>query len=177
MLNKNIFKLLIEIWVPLILIYLQQDCVMNTFSLVPSTSYFRIIIYNTQPSNEASVVITRSVSFHLPPILESLYTAPQPSNEASVVITIGILVSVFTAVEYGPLHYRNLELQKIDQLKNCKDNYNSKMRITNAMKTDLRWWLENIQYQYSCIILSILSTGNVTTILTESMRNPRNFSF
>jgi hypothetical protein len=40
-----------------------------------------------QPSNEVSVVITRSVSFHLPPILESLYTAPQPSNEVSVVIT------------------------------------------------------------------------------------------
>ena len=61
---------------------------------------------------------------------------------------IGILVSVFPAVEYGSLHYRNLELQKIDQLKNGKGNYNSKMRITNSMKTGLRWWLENIQYQY-----------------------------
>lgn len=72
----------------------------------------------------------------------------QEATIREVAKVIGILVSVFQAVEYGPLHYRNLELQKIDQLKNCKGNYNSKMRIANSMKTDLRWWLENIQYQY-----------------------------
>ena len=72
----------------------------------------------------------------------------QEATIREVAKVIGILVSVFQAVEYGPLHYRNLELQKIDQLKNCKGNYNLKMRITNSMKTDWRWWLESIQYQY-----------------------------
>ena len=60
----------------------------------------------------------------------------QEATIREVAKVIGTLVSVFPAVEYGPLHYRNLELQKIDQLKNCKGNYNLKMRITNSMKTD-----------------------------------------
>jgi hypothetical protein len=46
----------------------------------------------------------------------------QEATIREVAKVIGILVSVFPAVEYGPLHYRNLELQKIDQLKNCKQH-------------------------------------------------------
>jgi hypothetical protein len=34
------------------------------------------------------------------------------------------LVSSFSAVEYGPLHYRNLEMNKIDALKLSNPNPN-----------------------------------------------------
>jgi hypothetical protein len=37
---------------------------------------------------------------------------------------IGLLVSSFSAVEYGPLHYRNLEMNKIDALKLSNPNPN-----------------------------------------------------
>ena len=43
---------------------------------------------------------------------------------------IGLLVSSFSAVEYGPLHYRNLEMNKIDALKLSAGKFDSEMNIT-----------------------------------------------
>jgi len=72
----------------------------------------------------------------------------QKASIRDVVKVIGILVSVVPAVQYGQLNYRNLELQKIEQLKSCKGNYNAKMKITESMKSDIKWWLENIHSQF-----------------------------
>ena len=60
---------------------------------------------------------------------------------------IGLLVSSFSAVEYGPLHYRNLELNKIDALKLSASKFDAEMNITFNMKVDLRWWLDNLSFQ------------------------------
>jgi hypothetical protein len=57
---------------------------------------------------------------------------------------IGLLVSSFSAVEYGPLHYRNLEMNKIDALKLSAGKFDTEMNITFNMKVDLRWWLDNL---------------------------------
>lgn len=60
---------------------------------------------------------------------------------------IGLCVSTFSAVEYGPLHYRELEREKILALKEKKGNFEANMCITPTMKIELRWWIENVSSQ------------------------------
>ena len=59
---------------------------------------------------------------------------------------IGLLISSVPAVEYGPLFYRSLEIEKVDALKHC-GNYDTFMKITPEMKEDLSWWIENLPRQ------------------------------
>ena len=74
---------------------------------------------------------------------------------------IGILVSVFPAVEFGQLHYRNLELQKIYALRMSHGDFNAKTKVTEAMKLQLKWWFDYIKDQYR-----IINHGNPDKIIT-----------
>ena len=74
---------------------------------------------------------------------------------------IGNLVSVFPAVEQGQLHYRNLEYQKIIGLKRSKGNFDEKIQITDKMKIELKWWINNIQSQHRKI-----DYGNIQLVIT-----------
>ena len=65
----------------------------------------------------------------------------------TVASIIGLFISTFPAVEFGPLHYRQLERQKISALKNPCGNFDSIMVITDDMKKELRWWSENVHIQ------------------------------
>jgi hypothetical protein len=65
----------------------------------------------------------------------------------TVASIIGLFISTFPAVEFGPLHYRQLERQKISAFKNSCGNFDSKMVITDDMKKELRWWSENVHIQ------------------------------
>ena len=58
-----------------------------------------------------------------------------------VVQVIGLIVSSFPAVQYAQLHYRTLESEKIHAL---KGNYESTMTLSQMAKTELTWWIENI---------------------------------
>ncbi|XP_053406385.1 uncharacterized protein LOC123525594 [Mercenaria mercenaria] len=60
---------------------------------------------------------------------------------------IGILVSTFSAVEYGKLHYRNLENAKTRALKKNKADFDAEMVVTTSMRVELRWWYVNIRNQ------------------------------
>ena len=74
----------------------------------------------------------------------------QNQNEASIRVVarvVGLLVSTFSAVEFGPLHYRELEKEKILALKISKGNFDASMLITNGMKTELQWWITNLPCQ------------------------------
>lgn len=73
------------------------------------------------------------------------------STIRNVARIIGLLVSSFQAVEFGPLHYRNLEREKILALKRVAGNFDSKMVISPDMKQDLLWWIDNIHEQYRVI--------------------------
>jgi len=57
---------------------------------------------------------------------------------------IGLMVSSFSAVEHGKLHYRYLERAKITALKSHKGDFDAIMPITPCMKIDLQWWVHNI---------------------------------
>lgn len=65
----------------------------------------------------------------------------------TVAHVLGLMVSTFSAVEYGPLFYRNIEREKIAALRLFQGDFNSKMFISDAMKQDLQWWIKNLSSQ------------------------------
>lgn len=60
---------------------------------------------------------------------------------------IGLLISAFSAVEFGKLHYRSLEKGKIEALKSCHGNFEAKLELNASMKAELQWWIENLHSQ------------------------------
>jgi len=56
---------------------------------------------------------------------------------------IGIFVSSFPAVKFGPLHYRNLEKEKTIALKQNKGNFEATLELSLLAKSELLWWKEN----------------------------------
>ena len=66
---------------------------------------------------------------------------------------LGMMVSNFPGVRYGPLHYRNLEFEKIEALKSNCGNYEKTMIFSDKAIFDLNWWIENISSSFSNIIL------------------------
>lgn len=67
---------------------------------------------------------------------------------------IGLLVAAIPAVELGKLHYRNLEAGKIAALKQAHGNFDRPLIITDDMKLDLAWWLENMDRHHRHIFRS-----------------------
>ena len=61
---------------------------------------------------------------------------------------LGLLLSCFPGVMWGPLHYRQLESDKTEALKNSKGNFNEIMQISEAAKKDIAWWVSNIMDSY-----------------------------
>lgn len=57
---------------------------------------------------------------------------------------IGKLVATFPGVQQGPLHYRELEKEKIWSLKLNKGHFDRRMSLTQASVKELTWWIENV---------------------------------
>ena len=57
---------------------------------------------------------------------------------------IGLLVSSLPAVQYGPLFYRNLEIDKNDALRKNKGNFEALMQISPESREDLSWWVRGL---------------------------------
>jgi len=58
---------------------------------------------------------------------------------------IGIIVSNFPGVEFGPLFYRGLKRDKSCALKQSKENFSSKLQLSSDAIAKLNWWCENIE--------------------------------
>lgn len=56
------------------------------------------------------------------------------------------MVASFPGVMYGPLFYRQLEIEKTAALKHHKGDYNATMELSDIAKSDIRWWIENIAH-------------------------------
>ena len=74
---------------------------------------------------------------------------------------LGLLVSSFSAVEFGPLFYRTTERAKIQALQHQAGDYDAFMIITPAMKQELSWWIKNLHNQQRNIC-----HGNPDVIIT-----------
>lgn len=64
---------------------------------------------------------------------------------------IGYLVSCLPGVQYGKLHYRNLEIDKNKALAKNKGNYQATMCLSSDAKSDLIWWAQNIKNESNFI--------------------------
>ena len=57
---------------------------------------------------------------------------------------IGLLVSSLPAVQYGPLFYRSLEIDKNTALQQNNGNYEANMTLSSESISELRWWVTNL---------------------------------
>ena len=57
---------------------------------------------------------------------------------------VGFLVAYFPGVEFGQLHYRQIESNKIIALKENSGNFAAQMKLTDYSLADLEWWIQNI---------------------------------
>ncbi|KAK3890263.1 hypothetical protein Pcinc_005794 [Petrolisthes cinctipes] len=60
---------------------------------------------------------------------------------------IGTIVAAIPAVEIGKLYYRKLESAKICALDGAKGNFDECMAVTDVMKSDLNWWINEVANQ------------------------------
>ena len=51
-------------------------------------------------------------------------------------------------MEFGRLHYRNLERDKICALSANQGDYDALMQLSPATKEELRWWCDNVGHGY-----------------------------
>ena len=52
---------------------------------------------------------------------------------------------------YGPLYYRQLEQEKSHAIKDNNGNYEAFMSLSTDAKTELQWWIENIENSFNVI--------------------------
>ena len=66
---------------------------------------------------------------------------------------LGKFTNSFPAVPFGPLHYKSLKRDKIVALKFAKGKFDKKMKLSQAGKKDILWWINNmkiylVQYKF-----------------------------
>ena len=83
--------------------------------------------------------------------LEPLCTEPVDGEDWSirfVAKVIGKVVSALPGVEFGRLHYRNLERDKIYALSAKKGYYDALVQLSPAAKEELKWWCDHVGHGY-----------------------------
>ena len=63
----------------------------------------------------------------------------------SVASVLGLIVSSFPAVRYGPLHHRALNHVKDAGLRNSKGKFDAKVTLDVSAKNNLIWWIKNVE--------------------------------
>ena len=92
---------------------------------------------------------TMTVSPTIQKVSKTIQACTTLKNKQSPLIldvaeVIGILVSNFPGVDYGPLYYRALDRDKIIALKAHRGNYNSPMQLSAQSLEELDWWIHNV---------------------------------
>ena len=80
---------------------------------------------------------------------------------------IGLMVDYSKGIDYGEAHYRRLEGEKTQALRNSRGNFEAKMTLTEVAKEDIFWWLETIDTGCRKIRLQ----KPVLTVITDSSDN------
>lgn len=65
---------------------------------------------------------------------------------------IGLIVHAFYAITLGPLHYRNLERNKNDELVCSNGDYDSNMLVSEYSVREITWWIDNVKLQNGKLI-------------------------
>ena len=80
---------------------------------------------------------------------------------------IGLLVSSLPGVQFGELHYRKLEINKTAALQSNKGNYDAVTQLTQDSRSDLIWWVQNIDTAYKNITVT---SPDITFTTDASMK-------
>ena len=67
---------------------------------------------------------------------------------------IGLIVSSLPEVQFGELHYRELEKTKITALQPNIGNYDSPLNLSTESRSELTWWVNNIDPSSKNIVQS-----------------------
>ena len=112
----------------------------ENFALIPSQCavFLGFLIDTVAMTVNMTTVKADKVKSAINALLEP--AKPKIRQVASVV---GLMVSSFPGVRYGPLYYRTLENAKTDMLKISGGNLDNYMFLSELAVTDLHWWLEN----------------------------------
>lgn len=94
-------------------------------------------------SNDMTVTPTESKIQKVVTACQHLLTKHNPTI-TEVAEVIGLIVSNFPGAQYGPLHYRSLESDKIQALKINKGNYKFHMQLTSNSIAEVKWWIANM---------------------------------
>ena len=69
----------------------------------------------------------------------------------NVAEVIGLLVSSFPGVEYGPLHYRALENDKTIALRDHNGSFAASIILSEESISDVNWWVNNVETAFKLI--------------------------
>ena len=116
---------------------------------------------------------SNSMTIRLPPrkattvrqACENLLTQSNPTIR-EVAQVIGLLVSSLPGVQFGELHYRHLERNKILALQANKGDYDAPMSLSAKARSELHWWVTNVNTAFK----NIMHT-NPDLILTTDASN------
>ena len=75
---------------------------------------------------------------------------PKPTIQ-EIASLVGMMTASFPGVMYGPLHYRSIDMDKNDALKESKGNFNSHMTLSPLSIEDLHWWVASIPSAFNVV--------------------------
>ena len=110
-------------------------------SLVPTQSV--TFLGFTIDSISMSVYMTKGKADKVKSAIQSLLKQNKPVIR-EVASVVGLMVSSFPGVRYGPLFYRALENEKTDALKANGWELDDHMHISDLSRNDLKWWLDHV---------------------------------
>ena len=82
--------------------------------------------------------------------VEKLSRKASPTIQ-QVAEVLGLLVAYCEAADYGQMHYRALERDKIWALKASRGDYSASMHISHAGWQDVKWWSDNAETIYKTV--------------------------
>ena len=77
---------------------------------------------------------------------------------------IGLIVSSFPGVQFGELHYRHLERNKILALQANKGDYDATMSLSKEARSELYWWVTHVTMAFK----NIVQTNPDLTLTTDA---------
>jgi hypothetical protein len=97
------------------------------------------------------IQLTRDKAIGLKIDCETLLKPDKPIVIREVARVIGKIVASFPGVMYGPLYYRYLEGEKTQALKTEKGNFDAYMVLSPKAKSELHWWVNNVETAYETL--------------------------
>jgi len=73
---------------------------------------------------------------------QGLLECPHPTVR-EVASTLGLLISNFPAAKLGPLHFRSLDMDKIEALRLNKGNFDAFIQLPELSRSGLQWWINS----------------------------------